>query len=142
MSSSTVISGGVVLVISHHAASVVSCLEDPVVLDAPPEHPHLASARTQILVPAQLVGLLGFSLRLPCVAVVTTVLRECGLRCPKTRPGHGPPRPGVWDGGHDCTLSGRVSYNSRIGSRHLTMKRENRAAKRIGAKYPFCGVEN
>jgi hypothetical protein len=80
MSSSTVISGGVVLVISHHAASVVSCLEDPVVLDAPPEHPRLASARTQILVSAQLVGLLRFSLRLPCVAVVTAVLRECGLR--------------------------------------------------------------
>jgi len=40
--------------------------------------------------------------------VVTTVLRECGLRWPQTRPRHRARMPGVWDGGHTGTLSGRV----------------------------------
>ena len=50
--------------------------------------------------------------------------------------------PGVWDGGHTGTVSGRVACDSHLDSGYPTMKSQKPSAKSVGAKYPFCGVEN
>ena len=56
MSSSTVITGGVVPVISYPAAGLASYLEDLVVLEVALSTCVLPSAWTQILIPEQLLG--------------------------------------------------------------------------------------
>src|ERR1700739_892800 len=105
MSSSTVITGGAVLVMSSHTARHASCLEDPVVFEVDAElgglrFSHFASLRR----------------RRDGSAV--------GMRSSLTaNPAPTPVRmPGVWDGGHTGTVSGRVACDSHLGSGYPTMK--------------------